>query len=73
MEITNPYTLSRPQKCELKLHKQVYSCKGCTFAGGIGMERKTVSKCIELPNGKHRVAMRTEYVINDEGCCKVKR
>ncbi|VDD74400.1 unnamed protein product [Mesocestoides corti] len=63
---------SHPTRCKLKLEKKSLSCAGCTFAGGYGIERKGVSECKKLPSGKHRLAVRTEYLVNESGCCVVK-
>ncbi|VDM16626.1 unnamed protein product [Hydatigera taeniaeformis] len=67
------FNSSNSKKCQLKFTKQALSCKGCMFEGAHSIERNSVSPCKRLPNGTHRLVLRTEYVVSEDGCCKIRK
>ncbi|EUB62272.1 Collagen alpha-3(VI) chain [Echinococcus granulosus] len=67
------FNSSNPNKCKLKVSKKALSCKDCMFEGAHSIERSSVSSCKKRGNGTHRQVLRTEYVVNEDGCCKIRR
>eukprot|EP00108_Taenia_solium_P009922 TsM_000922600 transcript=TsM_000922600 gene=TsM_000922600 len=67
------FNSSNPKKCKLKFSKQALSCKDCMFEGVHSIERNSVSSCKKLLNGMHRLVLRTEYVVSEDGCCKIRK
>ncbi|KAM7536384.1 hypothetical protein Aperf_G00000083322 [Anoplocephala perfoliata] len=64
---------SNPTKCDLKLSKKELSCQGCMFESGHSIERSSISRCKKLQDGKYRLILRTEYVVSENGCCKIRK
>nr|VZI11113.1 unnamed protein product [Spirometra erinaceieuropaei] len=64
---------AKPPSCRFKVQKQELDCQGCTFADGEGAERQSISACQLTASNKFRLAVRKEYMVNNSGCCEIRR
>ncbi|BHF74425.1 hypothetical protein SprV_0501751100 [Sparganum proliferum] len=71
--VSSAKTSAKPPSCRFKLRKQELDCHGCTFADGEGAERQSISACQLTANNKFRLAVRKEYMVNNSGCCEIRR
>ncbi|BHF74423.1 hypothetical protein SprV_0501750900 [Sparganum proliferum] len=71
--VSSAKTSAKPPSCRFKVRKQELDCHGCTFADGEGAERQSISACQLTANNKFRLAVRKEYMVNNSGCCEIRR
>ncbi|VDN31108.1 unnamed protein product [Dibothriocephalus latus] len=63
----------KPPSCRFKMRKQELNCQGCTFADGESAEKQSISACQLTASKKFRLAVRKEYMVNNNGCCEIRR